>query len=251
MSALPQWPPFGFQAPPNIPDYTTFLRNVVGIPASVLPDDSVNIVYSFDSALQWTNEYLGAIPGVIGFWSVYAQAVYNLGAALLIEYCPDPSWPISGASWSQSLATVTTSAPNTIQVGDRIVLSGISPILYIQPGRTAMPPNPAAPIYVTSAIDQQNFQYAVSPNPGAAIVSPTAAVQSYFFSNLRNAFRIGQFTPGLVTATSDQGTSVSLVQPHWAAGLGIFALHLTQTPWGRAYLGIASAWGPSIFGLTV
>lgn len=222
----------------------------MGISTAYLPVDSPNINISLLQSINFVNCDLGFVPTQIGVWSVYQQAVFNLGGHLLVEYAPDQSWSISSVSWSGGLATVTTSVDNTLSVADTILLSGISPLPYVQPGRSGTPPNPNAPIVVYSVLSPTVFQYPLQPNPGAAIVSSSATVTQLYFSWLRSKFGMANFTPGLVSSTGDQGTSVSLVTPPWAQTLGIYALQLFKTPWGRAYASLAAEYGPNIWGLS-
>lgn len=56
-------------------------------------------------------------------------------------------------------------------------------------------------------------------------------------------------TTGTVTASSDEGTSVSLVVPKQAENLTLSQLQLMTTPWGRYYLGLAQSYGTN-WGLT-
>lgn len=73
--------------------------------------------------------------------------------------------------------------------------------------------------------------------------------QSYF-SDLRRSLGITGFSPGLITASSDQGTSQSRELPDWVRHMTLADLQLTKTPYGRAYLSIAQAYGSTVWGLT-
>jgi hypothetical protein len=70
-----------------------------------------------------------------------------------------------------------------------------------------------------------------------------------FWSYLRKTNGLNGFTSGIVTGSSDEGTSVTLAQPKWADNLTMGQLQLTNTPWGRLYLGWAqdagTGWGLS------
>lgn len=65
-----------------------------------------------------------------------------------------------------------------------------------------------------------------------------------YFADLRAAFKINSFAPGLVNSTSDNGTSMSLEMPEFAKNLSLSDLQLLKTPWGRRYLEISSKFGP-------
>lgn len=71
-----------------------------------------------------------------------------------------------------------------------------------------------------------------------------------YFANLRATLKIDSFVGGVVSGSSDEGTSVSLAVPkELAEGLTFANLQQMKTPWGRAYLGIAQSFGPSIWGV--
>ena len=61
-----------FGDPPSLAGFITFLRNVVGITPTVLPDNSAVIPMAYDVALAIVNLSLALTP-------IYALAVYNLG----------------------------------------------------------------------------------------------------------------------------------------------------------------------------
>lgn len=70
---------------PTLAGFISFLRNVVGIPTSVLPDDSPTITMAYTIAIDLTNLILNeAIP------DIYTLAVYNLGASNVLNYGQDP-----------------------------------------------------------------------------------------------------------------------------------------------------------------
>jgi hypothetical protein len=80
---------------PNLTDFLTFLRGVVGIEAAYLPDASLSIVYAFQTAMATVSPDLAAIPSYPLIpqsplpWTTYAIAVYNLAADRIISFAPD------------------------------------------------------------------------------------------------------------------------------------------------------------------
>lgn len=72
--------------------------------------------------------------------------------------------------------------------------------------------------------------------------------QSYF-RDMRRGYRIEAPSFGLPASASDQGTSGALVNPEFMRNLTLDDLQRMKTPYGRAYLGIAQAFGPALFGL--
>ena len=61
----------------------------MGVPTVALPDDSPNITYAFDVAMNIVNPLFGQVPSQPGSWTVYEQAVYNLGGDRLVYFAPD------------------------------------------------------------------------------------------------------------------------------------------------------------------
>lgn len=70
-----------------------------------------------------------------------------------------------------------------------------------------------------------------------------------FLQDLRDKFGIYNFAPGVVSASSDNGTSSSLLNPDFMKGLTLANLQNLKTPYGRQYLAWAQSFGP-IWGLT-
>jgi hypothetical protein len=72
---------------------------------------------------------------------------------------------------------------------------------------------------------------------------------STVFADIRTAYKINSFVPGIVSSTSDNGTSTSLATPDFFKDLTLSDLHLMKTPYGRAYLSIAQKAG-YLWGIT-
>jgi hypothetical protein len=72
---------------------------------------------------------------------------------------------------------------------------------------------------------------------------------STFFADLRASFTINSFTPGVVSSSSDAGTSTSLLNPDFMKELTLANLQNLKTPYGRRYLSIAQSFGP-LWGLS-
>jgi len=69
---------------PNEPDYITWIRSIMGVSTTVLPDDSPYIDITYHMSLEWINLYLDIVAPFI-----YTQAVYNLGGAYLCTIAQD------------------------------------------------------------------------------------------------------------------------------------------------------------------
>lgn len=70
-----------------------------------------------------------------------------------------------------------------------------------------------------------------------------------FFSDLRKKWNLDDFIPGVISATSDEGTSESMEVMEQLKALTISNLQNLKDPWGRAYLGFAQSVG-SLWGLS-
>lgn len=70
-----------------------------------------------------------------------------------------------------------------------------------------------------------------------------------YFTNLRSTWKINSFVPGVIQATSDEGTSESLLVPDFFKTLTLGDLQNLKTPYGRQYLALAQNFG-TLWGLT-
>lgn len=91
---------------PTYTGFVSFLTNVVGVPADQIPSTSIPppdppppvdvVQFSYDFSLNMTYWGLLCVPSQATSPSIYAVAVYNLGADTLINYAydiPDASDP--------------------------------------------------------------------------------------------------------------------------------------------------------------
>jgi hypothetical protein len=79
--------------------------------------------------------------------------------------------------------------------------------------------------------------------------APDPSTTDPFFSQLRTKWGIGNFTAGVVQATSDQGTSANLLVQDAAHLFTLDDMQRLKTPYGRQYLYIAQKFG-TLWGLT-
>jgi|SRR5688572_1660913 len=229
-------------AQPSVESFTIFIRNVMGIGTNYLPDGSPYIQHAYDHAFDEVNELLSVASSTPTSWSPYELALYNLAGHLLIEYAPDVYYDIDAAAWAAGFVTITTPA-NFIQPGDKIIISGVSPLPYLgTPG--------IGYVIVYSTPDDTHFSYALAMDPGTATILAGARATEYYFANLRKQLKINSFVPGIVANTSDLTTSVGLDNPDFMKNLTLEQLQLLKTPFGRAYLMIAQKYGPTVWGLT-
>lgn len=82
--------------------------------------------------------------------------------------------------------------------------------------------------------------------PGAPLVLGS---EFPYWQTLRNKFNVYGFVSGVVSSSSDNGTSVSLVVQEAAQTFTLSDLQNLKTPWGRQYLAFAQQYGTQ-WGLT-
>lgn len=110
---------------PTQAGFLTFIRNVMGISAVILPDDSGVIPFAYAVALATVNPQLACvcIPTVPPT-SIYALAVYNLAGDRLLNYAQDlpNAPPVDGSDpptpffrWYRSQQDMTQYVSGTVQ----------------------------------------------------------------------------------------------------------------------------------------
>ena len=70
-----------------------------------------------------------------------------------------------------------------------------------------------------------------------------------FFDDLRKSLGINKFQAGVVSSTSDTGTSVALLNPDFMREITLANLQQIKDPWGRQYLQFAQDYG-TLWGLS-
>lgn len=71
-----------------------------------------------------------------------------------------------------------------------------------------------------------------------------------YFQDLRKKLNINGFVSGVISGSSDQGTSQQLVVQEAAKNFTLANLQSLKTPWGRQYLAFAQTYGPTTWGLS-
>lgn len=78
---------------PTVAGFLTFIRTVMGISSTILPDDDPVIPYAFEVARALVNPALACVtsPSIDGppSISIYNLAVYNLAGSNLLSYAQD------------------------------------------------------------------------------------------------------------------------------------------------------------------
>lgn len=224
-----------YPPPPNQTDFTSFLRTVAGIPATFLPDNSPWIPDALQVAQDTINTDLMAAAPNEATW-----AVYNLATDRVINWAPDQTLAITSMSWASAVVTVVTAAalaPNlVIGQGFNTVIAGVTPLGY------------NGGIEEAQVLSGNSFTYSLAVNPGPVTVQGTYAAA--YFAGLRASYGINVPSVGVVTASSDEATSITLTNPEQLRLLTLKDLRMLKTPFGREYLEFAQSYGQSLFGLS-
>ena len=72
---------------------------------------------------------------------------------------------------------------------------------------------------------------------------------STYFSELRQQLDLTGFVPGVISGSSDESTSQTILTPDAMKNLTLMDLQNLKTPYGRQYLAFAQAYG-TLWGLT-
>ncbi|WP_336240446.1 hypothetical protein [Citrobacter werkmanii] len=70
---------------PTLSGFIAFVRNVMGVPDTIIADDDPMLEYSYHAGLEWVNTGMGLnrLP------TIYTATVYNAGASVLINHAVD------------------------------------------------------------------------------------------------------------------------------------------------------------------
>jgi hypothetical protein len=71
-----------------------------------------------------------------------------------------------------------------------------------------------------------------------------------FFKGLRTKLNLHGFVSGVISASSDEGTSQTLVVQKAAEQFTLANMQQLKTPWGRQYLALAQSYGPTTWGIS-
>jgi hypothetical protein len=212
---------------PNLADFITFSQNQ-GLSSTYLSPTSPY----YQWALTFAQDVTITVPQMAAI--EYVIAVYNLGFHHLLMIAQDQSGlGITSLAWASGQVTVTTTTALTASVGSTVnfVISGTVPLAY----------NVTYDCVVTGT---NTFVYALATNPGT--VTQAGSYGTNFFATQRANYNLLAFSAGAISASSDQGTSESTLNPEFFKYLTFSDLNVMQTPWGRAYLSYAQTYGPNI-----
>jgi hypothetical protein len=208
---------------PTVAGFILFLRNICGIPTTVLPDNSPTIPYAFAYAQSVVSDYLAMVSP--DPYSLYSDAVYNLATHILIENAQDqPGAQITGRIAGNNLTVVAVISGALVQ-GQTLLATGlVTPTTIISGASLAWEVNPA-----------QSY--------GSVATPFTINSQFTYFSDLRDLWKLNNFVAGVVQTTSDENTSTTLKVAEVMERLMFSDLDYLKTPFGRKYLSLANRVG--------
>jgi hypothetical protein len=162
-------------------------------------------------------------PTLAGFLN-FVRQVMGITTAQL----PDAS-PVIGFALSVALGIVNPALraaciPQTDGAGVQLNMGGLS--IYV--------------LAVYNLAGSNLLSYAQDPEPPVVYKDNLP-----FFEYTRKRWKIDSFVSGVVQASSDESTSVSLVVPEAFKNLTIANLTSLKDPYGRAYMGLAQSYGPT------
>jgi len=188
--------------PPTLEGYLVFIRTVMGIPDTELPDDAPIIPMSYYMALGMVN-----------------PAFMALGSE----------------TWGMSPLVAVMNPP-------QVFLDARGPV--------GGNPNPPAPLAADPGYPSY-YAWAVYNLAGHFLIMfAQDTPPSTYFADLRDKYGMNTFVPGVIQASHDQGTGQAFIVPDFVKNMTLADLGYLKTPWGRFYMGLAQAYGPTIWGLT-
>ncbi len=227
---------------PTIAGFLVFIRTMMGINSSVLPDNSPYIASAYQYALDIVSIYLAQVAP-----DAYTSAVYNLAGHNLIVWAQDQPVQISQvqASISGTVLDVTafnsgTSVAIGAYLNDGLTLTNATILSQL----TVVGANPLA-----TGTYQLDGYYNIASEP-INVSTPIIYLNGMpYFAYWRSQWNINKFVAGVLESTSDESTSSSFHIPEFMDRLPMSALEYLKTPYGREYLGyehrVGGAWGMS------
>jgi hypothetical protein len=246
---------------PNLANYRTFVYGLV-LPAATPPYPYPAFPYAAgtvsagttatltDLAAKWPdNEWAGCVLfDVTQRWGglvvsntlTVASFITASGGVQLI----DSSGAFVTDSGGNEITATGNSQGLTPAPGDQylIVQPSLSESLAVALAEVNELINLASPLLYTKAV--YNLAADRLINFGVDVPGQT------LLADARKKFDLVALNVGIVNSASDQGTSGSYVIPQQMQTFTMSDLQLMKTPFGRAYISIAQAYGPTLFGIS-
>lgn len=107
--------------------------------------------------------------------------------------------------------------------------------------------NTYSPVLYSQALNNFAGDWLINFAPDNA--SATTPKNKTYFTDTRAAYKINNFSVGIVQSAADESTSDALTVPDFVKSLTMQNLQSMKTPYGRAYMAIAQELGP-VWGIT-
>lgn len=171
--------------------------------------------------------------------------------------------PTSDSTWLTADAEFFSADNNQVPQIGQVSLIGYQSFLYSIAGIPSyqLPPQSGV-IAITLAVAQEivadilgsasgvMYAFAVYNLAADRLVNYAPDQESQtFFADMRKKYLINNPAVGVVSASSDQGSSTSLLNPEQMKNMTLMDLQTLKTPWGREYMGIAQSIG-TLWGLS-
>lgn len=260
---------FANPSSPNLPDFISFVQDGMQIPATALP---ANILAPAAPVLT-----AATVGGSLASGMVYVK-ITAVSAWGETTASPEASVAVIGPTAQVLVASpalqpgvtgynvyaASASGAEVLQTATPVAIGTAYAINALATGTAAAPAgNTASSPWPTYAYNQAIAR--VLSIPGVASIEYTLAVYNCaghillritpdmagqtYFATARTNFQLLSLVPGVITSSSDQGTSESFRVPEQFANLTVGDLDMLKTPWGREYLAYAQDFG-AISGLT-
>lgn len=218
---------------PNQADYLSFLYRAVGVPAKNLPSvlgtaTGGTMSTLVDSTESWTVDQFGVPFAYVCLDTTGGQrsAIVSNTSNTLTFAVPLSAAISIGDGYIVMPDVVQTSFAVALEIVND-TLAAVSPSIY-----TLAVYNLAADALINFADDDSIVR------------------NQTYFEDLRAKLRISEVSLGVVSSSSNDVSSTSLLNPEAMKTLTLQDLQALKTPYGRRYMGLAQAYGSNVWGLT-
>lgn len=265
----------GFANPssPNLADFILFVTQSMAVPATALPANvTPPPAPSLTAGITGGSLPTGTVYIVLTYLTAYGETVASAEAnvavtgptgQVVVTY-PVMQGGITGYNVYAADATGAEALQNTtpIAIGTNYTLNSLTTGTAAPPTTTTA--NSPWPEWVLLQAIERTIQVCTVPGPtytlavyncaGHLLLLETPDIAgSTFFAAARGkgdgGYGLLLQVPGVISSSSDQGSSNSFAVPDGLAQLTLDDLQFMRTPWGRAYISFNMCFG-TIFGLS-
>lgn len=221
---------------PTVTGYANFLLTQAQVPAAMLPPSFVGTatVTSGSNLLDVATVTSGALQDGSVLYDALGAIPLNTAISSQASGAPGGI----GEYVMAGVATATVTAPEIVSAyNDQIVGTFAVAIVTVN--------------LALAAASQTLYALAVYNLATDRLINFAVDIPDQtFFVDTRQEYGIARPALGVVSSSSDGGTSSSWLNPERMALFTLQDLQTLKTPYGRTYMGMAQAYGPNIWGLT-